>query len=141
MSSDFIHLLDGIATWLGILGLIPVSLFVYYYATEPIPGRRFLRRYSKGWRTFLASKLLMYMMLTWIAFIIFVAFRYFLPAQYPFEYLRIGVYIALTAIFWGMFYALRKVQKVGQAAVEARDGEPAVHHVRKVRFGRKREDS
>ena len=72
--ADQLAVLDTIATYLGLIGLIPVTLFIYFYATKPVPGSRFLRRYTSIWKTYLPGRLLMYMMVTWEVFIIFVAY-------------------------------------------------------------------
>lgn len=103
-------LLPFLTNLVALSALLPLGLFVFYYATKRVPGKR-VRRYSRLWRQTDIGKTLMYQKLAWIVFLLFVAVSLFwedFPAR---EYVRGIIYVALVSLFWRVFYVLRRLQK------------------------------
>lgn len=103
--------LNDIANLIAITAVFPLSAFIYYYATAPVPGHRFLRKYSNLWRSTEIGKILMYQKISWLGFLLFVLLGIFTEPYAAEGYIRIAVYVVLVVLFWRVLFVLRKVQK------------------------------
>jgi type VI protein secretion system component VasK len=89
---------------------LPLALFIFRYVTEPVPGKRHLRRLSKVWLetplgpAWLAQKIaLLSIILSILAFFLF--------GDYPFRReLTDLLYTLLIGLFWAHLVLLWKVQ-------------------------------
>lgn len=93
------------------MSALPLALFMFFYVTEPVPGRRFRRRYSKVWLStplgpvWLAQKgALLSIILSVLAFFIFGDYALRRP-------LTDLLYTILIALFWTHFLLLLQVQR------------------------------
>lgn len=100
-----------IASAIAVSAIIPLSLFVYYYGSKPVPGHKHRRRYSSIWRLTDIGRTMMYQKVAWIVFLIFIAVQIYVPRYPGKEEIRMAIYICLVFLFWRMFYTLRKTQK------------------------------
>lgn len=110
--------LNDIANLIAVTAVIPLSAFIFYYATELVPGRKYLRRYSSRWKTTQIGRILMYQKVSFLLFLLFVLVGIF-TEPYPAEsYIRLFVYGVLVVLFWRVFFVLRKVQKTPPAPTQ-----------------------
>ena len=101
-----------IANLLAYSAIIPIALFIYFYGTKPVKGRKYLRRFSNLWQTTRIGQTLMYHMMAWLGYLVFIAssliFRDWVWGR---DEVRFIVYAALVILFWEFFFALRRLQK------------------------------
>lgn len=108
----FITDLNDVANLIAVTALIPLGLFIYYYGTEPIEGRRFLRKPSNRWKSTLIGKVLMAQKILWFAFLLFVLTSIFMPGYPGQDLVRVLAYGGLVVQFWVVFFTLRHIQKL-----------------------------
>lgn len=92
-------MLATLTDYIAVSALLPLSLFVYYYA-----------RYSP-WRATPIGRTMMYKNLSFIAVFSVIALGLFLGDAYPGrDTLRFIVYTTVVIMFWVNFITLRRVQ-------------------------------
>lgn len=98
-----------IANLIAITALLPVGLFIFFYGTKKVEGKRF-RRPSTLWASTPIGRVLMSQKISWFIFLVFVLSSIYLdfPGQ---GILRICVYTLLVVQFWLVFRVLRHTQK------------------------------
>jgi hypothetical protein len=102
--------LEDLIVWLLASALIPLGLFIFYYTTEPVPGR-WWRKPSRIWastplgRVLLAQKINLFAL---ISFILAVRWTGGFPGR---EWVAFGLYAALVGLFWTVFIVLRHIQR------------------------------
>jgi hypothetical protein len=100
--------------------LVPIGLFIFYYGSEPVPGSRWRRRYSKRWKSTSIGRVLMTQKIVWFLFLIFVAVQAFFPEYAGREIVRLILFIGLVSQFWLVFGTLRQIQR--NPPIETDDG-------------------
>lgn len=122
--NPFDRVLDVIAILIGAFAIMPVALFIYYYGSQAIPGKKWKRRYSNAWKATSIGRTLMYQKIAWFFFLLFAILNLFFQAYAGKSEIRIVIYTALFILFWRMFYNLRILQIHGADRIEAVRGEP-----------------
>lgn len=107
----FVEVTKVIRTVIVLSAFIPLTLFVYYYGTEPWRGHRFIRQPSKKWKSTSIGKVLMTQKIMWVLMLAFIVTSLIFEYQ-PWESI-VGVlaYVALVGMFWAVFAVLRHIQK------------------------------
>lgn len=108
---------------LGVLAiwLVPLSLFIFFFSTDPVPGTKHRRRMFDLRTLMPVSKILLSQKFTLIAVILFV-FASRLFGDWPGrEWLALVLYAALTYIAFLAFFDLRRSQRSQEAFMR---GEP-----------------
>lgn len=91
--------------------VIPLMLAVFYHLTEPVPGRRWLRRPVKISSLAPVSRILVAQKIAFILVISFIAVVRFTGGFPGREWVALGLYILLVVVAWLMFAYQRHVQK------------------------------
>jgi hypothetical protein len=92
------------------LGVLPLLLFIVFYASEePLPGERWWRRrprWPRAWvgRIVLAQKITL---ATLLSYLLIVRALDDFPGR---EWVSLGLFLILEAQFWAMFALLRHIQ-------------------------------
>jgi len=103
--------LNEVANIIAVTALIPIGLFIFFYGTEPVVGKRF-RKYSKRWKSTTIGKVLMAQKIMWFLFLSFVLVGIFTEPYDAEGIVRILAYGGLVAQFWVVFFTLRHIQKM-----------------------------
>lgn len=90
---------------------LPLTAFIYFYATEPHGPRWWQRHYSNLWRSTPIGTTLMYQKIAMLLLILLVAASMFLGDYPGREFIRAAVYVAIVSLFWRVLFTLRRIQK------------------------------
>lgn len=124
--------LNDVANVLAVTALLPIGLFVFYYGTKRVPGKK-LRRFSTLWTTTPIGRVLMTQKISWFVFLCFVLVGIFSPPYAAEGPVRLLVYALLVSQFWLVFATLRRIQKTVQPPTNNTETEePKEHHKEKV---------
>lgn len=95
---------------LMVASALPLGLFIFYYTTESVPGRK-LRRFSRTWLSTPFGPVWLSQKIALLSIILSILF-YFLFGDYALRRpLTDLLYTILIGMFWAHFILLRKVQK------------------------------
>lgn len=120
-------ILPIISNYIALSAIIPISLFIYFYGTVPVPGKRFRRKWTtRRWASTSIGRTLMAQKIAWGGYLLFVAASLFFGEFLFREELRFLIYTALVTLFWVVFAILRKLQKSTDVAYAKDDVERKV---------------
>jgi hypothetical protein len=100
------------------LGIVPLTLFIYFYATVPAPRKWYRRRPSRLFLSTVLGRVVMSQKIALLSILILiVAVRLFgdFPGR---EWVALGLYTVLVFLFWTVFAVLRRIQKSTESKEE-----------------------
>lgn len=112
-------LINDIILWIVSSWIIPLGLFVVYFVTDPVKGRRWRRKLIDIRSLTTVSKILLAQKLALLLIVAIIVVYRFTGGFPGWEWMVLSLYVVLVSLGWAMFFALRSIQRSGERRVRS----------------------